>query len=150
MFSANQLAILEALRAVQRGDIKRGKSLYVGLTDEGITKATGIAPNSERPARVQLLKDGWVMDSGRRRQVASGRTAVVWAACTPDTAPAPKLPTLWWRDLAADMGRALNGLSDSGCWCKVKVGRGHDDACMRAREAMGNFRRAYARGKSVL
>lgn len=48
-----------------------------GLTDEGITAATKLGPNSARPRRVELVDGGWVVDSGKRVRVR-GRWQIVW------------------------------------------------------------------------
>ena len=49
-----------------------------GMTDEEITTRTGLAPNSVRPRRVELVARGLVKDSGMRRPTVSGRQATVW------------------------------------------------------------------------
>lgn len=51
-----------------------------GCTDEQIQVAEGIDPSTERPRRVELVQAGLIRDSGRRRDLKSGRTAVVWIA----------------------------------------------------------------------
>jgi hypothetical protein len=48
------------------------------MTDEEITTRTGLAPNSVRPRRVELVARGLVKDSGMRRPTVSGRQATVW------------------------------------------------------------------------
>lgn len=58
--------------------IKRGTD---GATDEQIQTSLNIAPDSERPARISLVKDKWVVDSGLKRLVPnSNRRARVWIA----------------------------------------------------------------------
>lgn len=58
--------------------VKKGTD---GATDEQIQNALKISPDSERPARVQLVKDKKVVDSGLKRQVPnSNRKARVWIA----------------------------------------------------------------------
>jgi hypothetical protein len=49
-----------------------------GLTDEEIQARLKMSGNSERPARGQLVRDGWVKDSGRRRNQTNGNPAIVW------------------------------------------------------------------------
>ena len=56
-----------------------------GATDEEIITASGMAPNTIRPRRVELsqpYKDQppLVEDSRRRRNTSSGRLAIVWVA----------------------------------------------------------------------
>jgi hypothetical protein len=47
---------------------------------EAFTQTHGAAyRNTVLPARNALYKTGYVTDTGRRRQVKSGRTAIVWA-----------------------------------------------------------------------
>lgn len=49
-----------------------------GATDEEIAEATGMNPSSARPRRVELQRDGLIMDSGYTRKTKSNRAAVVW------------------------------------------------------------------------
>ena len=49
-----------------------------GLTDEQIGQQTRMGGNTVRPRRVELVGQGLVRDSGRRRETSSGRKAVVW------------------------------------------------------------------------
>lgn len=51
-----------------------------GCTDEEIQIETGIDANTERPRRVELVRMGLVVDSGKTRQTKSGRWAAVWIA----------------------------------------------------------------------
>ncbi len=51
-----------------------------GLTDEEGVGVTGLSPNTWRPRRVELMRAGLVVDSGRTRRAKSGRRAVVWVA----------------------------------------------------------------------
>lgn len=58
--------------------VKRGPD---GATDEQIQNLLKIAPDSQRPARVQLVKDGWVIDSGIKRSIPnSNKKGKVWVA----------------------------------------------------------------------
>jgi hypothetical protein len=50
-----------------------------GLTDEEIMKMTGLHQNTERPRRYELVKHGFVVDSGRRRFTDTDSLAIVWA-----------------------------------------------------------------------
>ena len=49
-----------------------------GATDDDLLASTGLAPNTLRPRRWELVSGGWVVDSGRKRPTASGSDAVVW------------------------------------------------------------------------
>lgn len=49
-----------------------------GLTDEEGIAETGLSPSTYRPRRVELVRAGKVVDSGRTRKTASGRSATVW------------------------------------------------------------------------
>lgn len=53
---------------------------HLGATDEEIQNALGLPGNTERPARVALVQQGLIKDSGQVRKTASGRNAVVWVA----------------------------------------------------------------------
>jgi hypothetical protein len=48
-----------------------------GLTDDELIAGMG-RPNTVRPRRVDLVRLGYIRDSGRTRATASGRDAVVW------------------------------------------------------------------------
>lgn len=62
--------VLEYLRS-------RGET---GATDEEIQDGLGMAQNTERPRRVELVEAGSVVDSGETRKTRSGRKAVIWRA----------------------------------------------------------------------
>jgi hypothetical protein len=49
-----------------------------GLTDEDLQARLGMAANTERPRRVELVRDGWAEDSGDRRDTAGGSPSIVW------------------------------------------------------------------------
>jgi hypothetical protein len=51
-----------------------------GATDEELQESIPMNPSSERPRRVELVKQGHVGDSGKRRPTTSGRSATVWIA----------------------------------------------------------------------
>lgn len=54
---------------------------WAGATDEEIITAgtaAGFSANGLRPRRVELVRDGVVADSGRKRATQSGRQAIVW------------------------------------------------------------------------
>lgn len=52
----------------------------LGATDEQIQDELAMPSSTERPRRVELVKGGVVVDSGRTRPTRSGRQATVWAA----------------------------------------------------------------------
>lgn len=52
-------------------------------TDEELLARTGLAPNTLRPRRVELVLKGLVRDSGRTRPTKSGRSAVLWEVVSP-------------------------------------------------------------------
>ncbi|MHB1035228.1 MAG: hypothetical protein ACYC0Y_11335 [Pirellulales bacterium] len=51
-----------------------------GLTDEQISQALNVRPDSARARRIHLVHAGQVVDSGRRRLTLSGCQATVWVA----------------------------------------------------------------------
>lgn len=57
-----------------------------GATDDEGEAVLGIKPQTYTPRRGELVKERLVVDSGRRRNTASGRPAAVWV--TPSHAPA--------------------------------------------------------------
>ncbi len=62
--------VLEAIRrggVVLDDDKIRVGYRQTGATDREIALMTGLAENSVRPRRLELVEAGWVRDSGRRR-----------------------------------------------------------------------------------
>jgi len=59
-----------------------------GATDDEGEAVLGIKPQTYTPRRGELVALGLVVDSGRRRNTASGRPAAVWV--TPNHAPTPE------------------------------------------------------------
>ncbi len=51
-----------------------------GSTDEQAQEDLNMPGSTQRPRRVELVKAGLVIDSGRERKTRSGRLAVVWVA----------------------------------------------------------------------
>lgn len=51
-----------------------------GLTDQEIIEKTGMRQQSENPRRGELVKDGWVIPTAKRRLTESGCKAIVWKA----------------------------------------------------------------------
>jgi len=64
----------------------------VGGTDGEIQRDLGIRGSTERPRRKELEEGGFVQDSGRVRQTAAGRAAVVWTATDAATMESPPMP----------------------------------------------------------
>ncbi len=58
--------------------IKRHREM--GLCDHEIIDLTGLSPNTARPTRISLMKDGFVVNSGRTRKTPEGNDAIVWIA----------------------------------------------------------------------
>lgn len=74
-----------ALAAMPRTGTNRLRALAAialagrdGLTDHELAERTGIYLYSVAPRRVELMKGGWVRDSGHRRETPNGTPAVVW------------------------------------------------------------------------
>lgn len=61
-------AVLDFL--VERGD--------QGATDEEVSIALDMRLYTAAPRRNELLRDGWIVDSGRRRRTTTGSPAAVW------------------------------------------------------------------------
>lgn len=76
--------VLEAVASVARDP------RTAGLTDPEIQSMTGLGQNSERPRRVELVRGGWLEDSGRTRDHA-GSAHVIWVL----TDRAQQQPELW-------------------------------------------------------
>lgn len=55
---------------MQRGDD--------GATDEELSQITGLAGNSVRPRRIDLVNHHRCANSGRKRKTLYGRAAIVW------------------------------------------------------------------------
>lgn len=49
-----------------------------GATDEETSLALRMRLYTAAPRRLELVRDGWVEDSGRRRATDTGASAVVW------------------------------------------------------------------------
>lgn len=53
-----------------------------GLTDLEIQDRLQMDPSTQRPRRIELVKEGRVQDSGATRKTPSGRNATVWEVVT--------------------------------------------------------------------
>lgn len=70
---------IESAAATLRGQVLRAiRATADGLTDEQVQAACAMNPSTQRPRRVELVRAGLVVDSGRTRATTSGRQAVVW------------------------------------------------------------------------
>jgi len=65
-----------------------------GLTDEEMQDGIPIAPSSQRPRRIELVRMGLVRDSGIQRLTKSDRFATVWRALSPEEAQRERLKKL--------------------------------------------------------
>lgn len=50
------------------------------LTDEEMASMLHMSPNTQRPRRVELVDNGYVVATGERRQTISGARSIVWTA----------------------------------------------------------------------
>lgn len=57
-----------------------------GATDQEMQLGLGLHANSQAPRRVDLVREGVVVNTGKRRKTSSGHTAIVWAV-RPDEKP---------------------------------------------------------------
>lgn len=64
----------------QRSRIYRLIVQHGGATDEELSEATGIKPDSVRPRRGELVELGFVRDSGQTRKNRAGEQVIVWLA----------------------------------------------------------------------
>jgi hypothetical protein len=51
-----------------------------GLTDEEVQIVLAMPSSTERPRRIECVRAGLIVDSGRTRPTRSGRKATVWIA----------------------------------------------------------------------
>jgi hypothetical protein len=66
-----------ARERVLRNIIESGE---FGVIDEDGYRRLRMIQNTYIPRRNELTNDGWIKDSGRRRETAAGAQAVVWVA----------------------------------------------------------------------
>lgn len=84
-FVAGSITSMDAARAllntatlkarVYRELVSRGRE---GGTDEELQMDLAMSPNTQRPRRVELVRQGFVEDSGMTRKTQARRDAVVW------------------------------------------------------------------------
>lgn len=75
--------LLELLQA----DLKT----WHGMSDEELQRTLRMGASSERPRRVELVRMGFVVDSGKRVPTMSGMEAIVWTITEAGRAAARKL-----------------------------------------------------------
>lgn len=64
-------------RRVYEFYLKRGAE---GATDDEVQVALDMDPSTQRPRRIELVENGKLMGSEKRRRTRAGRFAVVWVA----------------------------------------------------------------------
>lgn len=80
-----QRAAARSIRGVS-GSMRQSVLTFVtaraehGATDEEIESGLRLRHQSASARRHELVRDGWLQDSGQRRLTSSGRKAVVWVA----------------------------------------------------------------------
>lgn len=75
--------LLELLQA----DLKT----WHGMSDEDLQRTLRMGASSERPRRVELVRMGFVVDSGKRAPTTSGMDAILWTITEAGRAAARKL-----------------------------------------------------------
>jgi hypothetical protein len=78
--AAKPTAETQRRRVLEWLTVASSSSVLCGATDEEMQEGMTLAPNTQRPRRVELVRMGLVKDSGRTRPTRSGRQAVVWIA----------------------------------------------------------------------
>ena len=81
-----------------------------GATDEEIQLALGMAGNTQRPRRCELVKAGRIKEQGRRK-TSAGRSAAVWVIKTEDERNIDEAPLYVHED-----GQCSLFPEDSGEW----------------------------------
>lgn len=73
---------IKVVAGTQRAEILRAivEAGSEGLTDKEIQDALGMGGDTERPRRGELLKGGYVRESGELRETANNRKGIVWVA----------------------------------------------------------------------
>jgi len=57
---------------------------FDGATDQEIEIALQLSGNTERPTRITLVRDGYLIDTGRIRKNQLGHDCIVWACANQD------------------------------------------------------------------
>lgn len=85
-------SIVGSLNAQQsRVQAALAKAGLHGMTDQEMQRSLGMAENTQRPRRIELMDRGLVIDSGRKRKTISKRNATVWILrkYLPNVSPQP-------------------------------------------------------------
>lgn len=87
-FKSRETSAAAAEEVAQSAPLLRGRCLSVlersnGLTADEVAGRLGVSILSVRPRVSELTRLGKVRDSGERRENASGKRAIVWAAVQP-------------------------------------------------------------------
>lgn len=71
---------IEPFTGTQRGRVLEfiRRCEECGATDEEIQIGLSMNPSTQRPRRVELVRMGFIRDSGKVRPTQAGRDAVVW------------------------------------------------------------------------
>ena len=57
---------------------------FDGATDQEIEIALHLSGNTERPTRITLVRDNYLIDTGRTRKNELGHECIVWACANQD------------------------------------------------------------------
>ena len=57
---------------------------FDGATDQEIEIALHLSGNTERPTRITLVRDNYLVDTGRTRRNELGHECIVWACTDPE------------------------------------------------------------------
>lgn len=74
----------EAAESIDANTLRERVHRYIreqgpfGATDDEVQYELDMNPSTQRPRRIELVQQGRVRDSGRKRKTRSGRNATVW------------------------------------------------------------------------
>ena len=97
---------------------------WAGVTAEDLETLCELPGNTVRPRLVELREDGLVIDSGRTRRTASGRSATIWVTREAAKEHAPHLIRIG-SSAAKSEGRAPSPPASNNC---DAAGDGHNGA----------------------
>jgi len=81
----SQTSLAAAVRNFPRAGTQRRRVFDLlaanpdGFTDHEMQDMLQMNPSTQRPRRIELVEQGWVVDSGITRRTPSGDKAAVWA-----------------------------------------------------------------------